>query len=173
MSNQHKGGKSKRAPGQFVALPISVLSCKGYLGLNHAAKALLIEIAMQYLGNNNGRMVLSFPALSARGWKSKDTISRARNALIEARLIVETCKGGFPSKCSRYAVTWQNLDAYSGMELPAKQFVRGAYLGAVVVPIIGARKQAIDPMVGTSVKPLAPIVGEYLEIPSAIRQSPQ
>jgi hypothetical protein len=159
MSNPHKGSKAKRAPGQFMALPMSVLCCKGYLGLNHAAKSLLTEIAMQYVGNNNGRMVLSFPALSARGWKSKDTIQRARNALIEAQLIVETCKGGFPSKCSRYAVTWNNLDAYPGMELPAKQFVRGAYLDAVVVPIVGARKHAIDPMVGTSVKPLAPIVG--------------
>lgn len=116
-----KGGMraSGRDHGGFVALPWSVLDCPTYVLLSHPARSLLIEIARQYIRNNNGQLLTSSRYLLKRGWRSADVIQRAKRDLIEAGFIYETVKGHRPNKASWYAITWQDLDKHTGYDAGA------------------------------------------------------
>lgn len=126
--NKASKGDSGRDSGGFVALPWSVLDSAAYAGLSHAAKALLIEVARQFVRDNNGRMLLSTVYLNKRGWYSASVIQKAKLELLEAALIFETVKGHRPNKASWYAVTWRLLDKLPGYDAGTEQlFQRGAY----------------------------------------------
>ena len=124
----HRKGGSGRDAGGFVALPWAVLDSAAYQALSHPAKALLMEIARQYVRDNNGKLLCSLAYMSKRGWKSRDVLTRAKRELLAAGLIFETCKGARPNKASWYAVTWATLDHIEGFDPGARStFQRGAY----------------------------------------------
>ena len=125
-SKRHRG--AVRDPGGFLAIPWSVLDSKAYLRLSHPARSLLLEIARQYHGDDNGRMIVTLAHLKPRGWTSNDTINRAKQELLDAQLIFETCKGQRPNKASWYACTWWALDKLDGYDSGAvAAFRRGTY----------------------------------------------
>lgn len=126
--NKARKGDSGRDGGGFAAIPWSVLDCPAYARLSHPARSLLMEIARQFVRDNNGRLLASAAYLSKRGWKSADVITRAKRELIEAGFIHETVKGHRPNKASWYAITWQTLDRLQGYDHgSAESFERGAY----------------------------------------------
>ena len=98
--NRGQKGDSGRDAGGFVALPWSVLDCPAYARLSHPARALLFELARQFVRDNNGRLLASAAYLAKRGWKSADVITRAKRDLIEAGFVHETVKGHRPNKAS-------------------------------------------------------------------------
>lgn len=129
-NGRSKGSKSDsgRDAGGFVALPWSVLDCPAYASLSHPARALLLELARQFVRDNNGRLLASAAYLGKRGWKSSDVITRAKRELIEAGFIHETVKGHRPNRASWYALTWRSLDRLPGYDPgAAESFQRGAY----------------------------------------------
>lgn len=129
MSQAKRGKKRNRDAGGFAAIPWAVLDSAAYQKLSHPAKALLMEIARQYRGDNNGRMIVTLAYLKRRGWTSNDTIQRAKRELLDAGLIYETVKGGRPNKASWYAATWWSLDRLDGYDAGAAAgFLRSAYL---------------------------------------------
>ena len=107
---------SGRDAGGFVALPWTVLDSSAYTSLGHPARSLLLEIARQYMGHNNGKLLASRAYLGKRGWKSADVIQRAKVELLNAGLIFETVMGSRPNRASWYAITWQTLDALPGYD---------------------------------------------------------
>jgi hypothetical protein len=127
--DKRRGAASGRDSGGFVAIPWSVLDSLAYQGLSHPARSLLLEIARQYRGNDNGRMIATLAHLKPRGWSSNDTIQRAKQELLDAELIFETVKGSRPHKASWYACTWWALDKLDGYDEGASAgFVRSSYL---------------------------------------------
>lgn len=117
-----------REPGRYIALTASVLNSQAYINLSHTAKALLIEVAMQRTGGNNGRLLLSMRHLASRGWHSADVVTRAKRELIDAGLIYQTVQGHRPNKASWFAVTWYSLDKLPGYDAGAVEgFRRGMY----------------------------------------------
>lgn len=123
-----RGHDRTRDAGPFVAMPWVVLDSDAYKGLSHPAKALLMEIARQYVRDNNGRLLASRAYLAKRGWNSADTIARAIKELIAARLIHQTVQGHRPNKASWFAVTWRTLDRIPGYDYGAAElFERGSY----------------------------------------------
>jgi hypothetical protein len=119
---------SGRDPGPFIALPFSVVDCPCFAALSHPARSLLLEVARQCRGDNNGRLLLSRAHLADRGWKSADVIQRAKGELIEGGFIFETVKGHRPNKASWYAVTWHKLGKNNGFDLGVERaFEQGAY----------------------------------------------
>jgi hypothetical protein len=111
-----------------MAIPWKVIDSPAYQGLSHPAKALLFEIARQYVRDNNGRLLASRAYLKPRGWNSADTISRALRELLKAGLIHQTVQGHRPNKASWYAVTWRTLDRIEGYDAGAAQsFERSSY----------------------------------------------
>ena len=85
-----------RDGGGFVALPWSVLDCPAFQALSHPARSLLLEVARQFVRDNNGRLLASGAYLAARGWKSNDArrraarVARAASALISSNQPVPT-----------------------------------------------------------------------------------
>lgn len=158
-----KGHDTSRDSGPFIALPWQVTDSPAYIGLSHPAKALLVEIARQYVRDNNGRLLASRAYLSKRGWKSADTITRALRELIAARLIHQTVMGHFPKTASWYAVTWRTLDRLPGYDYGALEtFERGAYRKnaplktAPLRPRDGQERGRIAPADGQGGKVLGP-----------------
>jgi hypothetical protein len=174
---KRKGRDTSRDQGGFVAIPWSVLDCPAYASLSHPARSLLMEIARQYVRDNNGRLLASQRHLESRGWKSWDVITRAKRELLEAGFIFETVMGHRPNKASWYAVTWRMLDRIPGYDAGAEQlFERGSYRkkqptkNAILTPSHGAGRPQIAPPDG-AIKALfdlspAPSHGDHLDMPS-------
>ncbi len=178
-----KKAATGRDAGGFVALPWAVLDSAAYARLSHPARGLLLEFARQYVRDNNGRLLASEAYLAKRGWKSNDTIDRAKRKLIEAGFIHETVKGHRPNKASWYAVTWFALDKLPGYDVGAAEcFERGAYRkNASLTPSHGVESPAIAPSHGVEsapptppdgairavfARPPTPPDGDHLEMPS-------
>jgi len=134
MANKSRIDES-RVPGGHIALPWSVVDSAAYRNLSYTGKALLIELARQYVRDNNGRLLLSQRYLAGRGWKSGDVILRAKRELLDAQLIYQTVQGHRPNKASWFALTWYTLDRLPGYDDGAVQgFRRGMYATAPLSP---------------------------------------
>ncbi len=190
-NKRFKGNRDKRDGRQFVPLPHVVLESPGYRLATFPARALLIDVAMQYTGFNNGKLVACAKYLKAKGWNSNATIVRARRDLIDCGLLIETRKGARPNKAAWFALSWLDLDQGQGLDIDPKFYRRGEYMtpdkaaqqnasiapagGAVVLPIAparGARASTVAPS-GGAVRPAmspspAPSGGAYLETPSGM-----
>lgn len=103
----------KNGKATFLALPHSVLNSEAYSGLKPRAVKLLVDVASQYNGKNNGDLCAAMTVLEAKGWKSNSSIEIALKELIEAGLIDNTRQGG-RNRCSLYAVTWHPIDECGG-----------------------------------------------------------
>ncbi len=182
-----RGRDTGRDPGNFIALPWVVVDSHAYQTLSHPAKSLLLEIARQFVRDNNGRLLASRAYLAKRGWKSADTISRALKELVSAKLIHQTVQGHRPNKASWYAVTWRTLDRLPGYDAGAvENFRRGAYADVLLKntklrppdglgksetrPSDGQEKRSTSPP-GGAVTPIqscsaSPLGGHHLEKPS-------
>ena len=184
--NKNSKGDSGRDSGGFIALPWSVLDCTAYGRLSHPAKALLFELARQFVRDNNGRMLLSRAYLATRGWKSADVIQRAKTELLQSGFIFQTVMGHRPNKASWFAVTWRALDKLPGYDAGAERcFERGAYQ-KVLIPPGGTEGPLIVPPHGTgtappvpphgAIRPVLPLRsvpphGHHLEMPSTAPQT--
>ena len=159
--NKFSKGDLGRDSGGFIALPWSVLDCPAYARLSMHARALLLEVARQFVRDNNGRMLLSRAYMAKRGWKSMDMLNKCKAELLEAGFIFQTVQGHRPNKASWYAVTWRVLDKLSGYDAGAALlFKRGAYQnGASLNPPHGTSRAVIAPPHGTATLPSVPPCG--------------
>ena len=117
----NKGRNLKKV--SFAGIPRIVMDNPDYQSLNGNAKALLLELAYQYKGNNNGDLTVAFSILSKKGWKRGATISVAIKKLLSAKLVVKTRESQFSnpnSKCALYALTWQPINECLGKGLEVK-----------------------------------------------------
>lgn len=185
-----RGADNGRDAGPFVAMPWSVLDSPAYLRLSHPARALLMELARQFVRDNNGRLLASMAYLQKRGWNSADTITRAKRELLAAGLIHETVQGHRPNKASWYAITWRALDRLPGYDYGATEgFIRGAYQkNASLIPSRGVGTPLIAPPHGAGAGPPkpsrgairavsrarpTPVDGNHLERPSVVAGAAQ
>lgn len=131
---------SNRDGDRFVALPHAVIQSSAYRRLSVYARALLIDIAMQFSRDDNGRLLCSTTFMKPLGWTSQGTLQKAKTELLAGGFIYETVKGQRPHKASWYAVTWLPLDRLPGYDEGALEgFVRSAY--AASGPVIDTPKK--------------------------------
>jgi len=163
MRKSSKNKKTWQGDGsRFLAVPHQVLQSEAYLSLSHPAKVLLIEIAMQFAGNNNGQLRAGRKFLASRGWSSNDTITNARNQLMDRDLIFQTVIGHRPNKASWFAVTWYPIDPHTKYDSGAQRgFERSAYKkyqnkNGCCVPQYGHLKHPTTPSDGHREKSLVP-----------------
>lgn len=115
---KHKG--RKEGGGSFAGIPHAVMDSAAWIACSKVAIALLMELARQYNGRNNGDLCAALSLLRKRGWKSSDTISTALKELRHYGLIVLTRQGGLLMRdggghtASLYALTWQPIDPCEG-----------------------------------------------------------
>ena len=113
MANSRRKAKGRRDNGSFVAVPHAVLESDTYAKLSASAVKLTLDLYGQYKGSNNGDFAMAWSMMSKRGWRSKDTLYRARDDLLDNGIIIKTRQGG-KHQCSLYAVTWQPIDECNG-----------------------------------------------------------
>lgn len=131
-----KRGDSGRDAGGFIALPWCVLDSAAYQSLSMHARALLLEMARQYVRDNNGRLLASRAYMAGRGWNSADMLTKAKRELLDGGFIFETVKGHRPNKASWYAITWQSLDTHADFDMgAASAFKRSAYQQGATLPM--------------------------------------
>jgi hypothetical protein len=75
--------KGRSKTGQFLMLPHSILYHANYALLSPKAVKLLIDIAGQYTGYNNGGLITTSKYLYERGWRSNDQINKAKKELLK------------------------------------------------------------------------------------------
>jgi len=119
--------KGRRESGPFLALPHAVLNCSNYLALSRHGRSLLVDIAAQYNGSNNGDLCAAWGLMERRGWRSRDTLFRALCELRHYGFIELTRQGGL-SCPSLYAVTWQSIDDCAGkLDVTATRVASGLW----------------------------------------------
>ncbi len=148
MAKGFKRSKDKRDGDRYMALPHVVIDSAVYRSLSHPARSLLIDIARQYTGNNNGKLVACAKYLRPLGWKSNDTVTRALMELKDTELLIETRLGMRPNRAAWFALGWYALDPIDGMDLEARHFRRGQYRIAEPTPRAGAKRGKIVPSDG-------------------------
>jgi hypothetical protein len=156
-----RASRASRDAGGFIALPWSVVDCPAYAALSHPARSLLLELARQFVRDNNGSLLASRSHLAPRGWTSADVIQRAKNELIAAGFVHETVKGRRPNRASWHALTWFALDRHPDYDPGAVEtFTRSAYLkNAPLCPSRGTERRPIAPPRGTESAPPIPSHG--------------
>jgi len=119
--------KQNAIPGGFVAFPHTVLNHPNFWSLSGNAIKLLAMLMAQYRGRNNGDLQAGWTYAQRRGWKSQDTLHRAKAELLEKGFIAETRKGSFPNTCSLYGITWLSLDPDPKFHIQPAGFPVGAW----------------------------------------------
>ena len=105
--SKYKGSKYTEG---FTGIVHSVFEAPSFVALSPHACKLLLELAGQYRGNNNGNLTVAWSVVSKRGWKSRTTLWRCKSELIEAGFVYVTRKGHMPSTCELLALSWFPLD---------------------------------------------------------------
>lgn len=104
-------GRSNTRP--FLSIPKDVIDSEAYRSLGGWEVKLLVDVAAQFNGKNNGDLTAAFSVMRARGWKSPGTLNKALKELLRKGLLQETRSGG-RHRCTLYAVTWRGIDECKG-----------------------------------------------------------
>jgi hypothetical protein len=117
MSNAAR--KLARATGRrphgppFVQIFHYIIDSPEFARLKGTALKMLIDLARQYNGSNNGDLSATTAKLKDR-WKSNSKKTAALKVLLGGGWIVMTRQGGLGIGCSLYAVTWLPIDECNG-----------------------------------------------------------
>lgn len=98
-----------RSIASFLQLPHFVINTPQWAALTGNEVKMLIEIASQYNGSNNGDLSYPRSKYPVRGWSGIDVAHRALTSLKEKGWILLTRQGGRQG-CSLYAVTFFPMD---------------------------------------------------------------
>lgn len=143
---RNKNNRPLASIGRFTPIPHRVINSPAYQALSHTAARLLWDIASQYRGDDNGRLLAGYGFMSERGWKSSGTLYKARKELVELGFIYQTVQGHRPNKASWYAITWWTLDKLNGYDYGAEHgFTRWAFEKTFLNPVIGQQTSVIHP----------------------------
>lgn len=115
-------GRGKGPP--FVQLLHKMVDSEEWAALSGTEVKLLVDIARQFNGSNNGNLC---PALLRGRWRSESKMTRALKALEDSRWIVKTKQGGMGIGPSLYAVTWHPIDAHPKHDHPGEAVASNAW----------------------------------------------
>lgn len=102
--------RQRKAKGRFVGIPYNVANSQQFGKLSYRAKALIVDLLLQYNGRNNGSLSACHALMKNRGW-SKATLHRSLKELIETGFVVVTRQGWKQrGKPTLLAVTWNGID---------------------------------------------------------------
>lgn len=98
----------------FLHIPKALLELKDFKCLSAKALKLLIDLASQFNGKNNGDLCMALKLMKDRGWSSNDTLNKAKRELLDKQLIILTKQGGLGIGPNLYAITWQPIHECGG-----------------------------------------------------------
>ncbi len=109
MSRRHP--RRKMGGGRFARLPVAVLEHKAVQTLSHAIFRVLVLLAAEFRGFNNGALALTVEQARQAGIGSRHTLYAALRELEVRGLIVTTFPASrVPPRPTMYALTWLPID---------------------------------------------------------------
>jgi len=110
---RHKKTKS------FVGIPRYVVDTPAFQSLSGNAVKLLVNVAYQYMGNNNGDLLITHSFLK-KHFKYGQTMYNARDELLEKGFIAINVYGGMSyggyKRPTLYALMWESVDDFKNLE---------------------------------------------------------
>ena len=100
-------GRANRGP--FIAMPRAVIDSPAWAAMNAHEVKLLMDLAAQFRGSQNGDLSAAWALMHKRGWASRDTLAKALAGLLAKGFITRTRQGG-RRVCSLYAVSWEGIN---------------------------------------------------------------
>ncbi|MGH8110457.1 MAG: hypothetical protein ACREPL_00730 [Rhodanobacteraceae bacterium] len=96
---------------RFALIPHEVIHSENWSRASKPCRALIVDLASQYSGHNNGDLAASITVLRPLGWTSPGTIKALLTEAIYYGLLVRARQGGLWIGASLYALGWQRVDA--------------------------------------------------------------
>ncbi len=114
-------GRAKYRSGEvFARLPVRVLVSEAFKTMKAHHQMVLVVLAAQYRGENNGDLALTRKMALHFGIKSERARCQGLRELAERGLIVKACQGGMrPLGPTTWALTWSAIDYWAGRKLDA------------------------------------------------------
>ncbi|MGB1091488.1 MAG: hypothetical protein ACPGYX_05150 [Oceanobacter sp.] len=123
MATSYSKSKGRKAGKPFLSIPHDVADSEEFISLSGSGLKLLLALVRQYRGKNNGDLSLAFTLMKDRGFKSKDTLQKAKQELLDKGFIVRTREGRFLNPggvCDLFALTWLPIHHCNGkLDVPA------------------------------------------------------
>jgi hypothetical protein len=99
----------------FAAIPTEVLTSDAFKTLPNSAVRVLVAIAAQFRGNNNGDLAMTWSTALLYGISSKNSLVESLPELQRRGFIQKTKQGGKrPLGPTLYAITWQPINDLKG-----------------------------------------------------------
>lgn len=113
--NRHKH-TGRRSSETFVRLPHPMIQSPAFYALSGAAVKMLLFLASQYNGRNNGDLSATKAMVRAVGVCTTSKLGDLLTQLEKAGFIVQT-RHGNRKLCNLYALTWYGIDSCAGKGL--------------------------------------------------------
>ena len=104
----NKKGRSS-GKSSYLGIPKTVADHDNFTRLSGWGAKLLLLVAKQYNGYNNGDLSATWKQAKLFGFRSESTLSEAKKEVLHYRLITLTRAGG-TNKPTLYALTWNKID---------------------------------------------------------------
>jgi DNA-binding MarR family transcriptional regulator len=127
MGHHNLTPKGRKIRGRFAHLPRAAMDHQAVATLSHAQFRVLVLMAGQYNGKNNGALGLTAKQAAQQGIASERTFYRALRELEERGLIERTFPASrIPPRPTMYALTWRDVDdtEYTVQQAPPKNSYR-------------------------------------------------
>ncbi|UZW60272.1 hypothetical protein [Lysobacter enzymogenes] len=95
--------------GAAFVVPYTLLRHPNFTRLSAYAHKLLMDLACQYTGFNNGYLCAAWTLMRDAGWKSENTMRSALLELEHYQLVQRTRQGG-RNRPNLHAFTWRRID---------------------------------------------------------------
>ena len=112
-NEQRRRNQGRQTTKPFVRFPHDLLNHENFRTLRPASTKLLIDIAAQYNGRNNGDLCAPLSVMRKRGWKSSEQLFKAMKDIVDRGLVQVARQGGL-NRCTLYALTWFPIDECDG-----------------------------------------------------------
>jgi hypothetical protein len=124
MARSRIKAKGRRESGTYVGIPHAITRSREYAALSASAVKLIIDLADQFNGSNNGDLQATWPFMQDKGWRSKATLYRAINELLHREFVIVSNQGRLTSLSPRryaamggsFAVVWVAAFTWNGWQ---------------------------------------------------------
>jgi hypothetical protein len=117
---RHKITRAKGRAGNhsFIQFPHRLICSARFNALSGRAVKVLMFLAAQYRGHNNGDLCAARKVAAAAGIKGSGNLQLGIEELIEAGIVILSRQGG-RNRCSLYALAWFPIDECDGkLDIP-------------------------------------------------------
>lgn len=115
---------ARRKGPNFAGIPRDVMDFESYKSLRGSSVKLLVELAYQFKGKNNGDLSITWKLMKGC-FRSSTTLFKARDELLEKGFIVINAYGGKTFDGRKlphlYALTWETIHDFIN---PKKNLIR-------------------------------------------------